>query len=108
MLNPKEHRCYHNLGQCYLEKGDYASAIKSFSLATKLNPEYVDAFIKRAIARSLAKAHHVAKVEYDEIRADCKRALELDPKNSTARGVLELMEEHAAKKAQAAAEKTEE
>jgi tetratricopeptide (TPR) repeat protein len=68
---------YFERGLSKYKSGNYSEAIAYYTLAIKLDPNYVAAFINRAIAKAVYE---------DEIGAipDFNKAIELDPKNAEA------------------------
>ena len=59
------------------KKGDYDQAIKDYSEAIKLDPEYAFPFYGRGCAWALKK-------DYDKAIKDLTEAIRLDPKNASA------------------------
>ena len=69
---PQDHIFYNNRGIDYGEKGEYDLAIKDFTKAIDLKPEYAIAYNNRgAVYRN--------KGEYDQAIEDCSKAIQLKP-----------------------------
>ena len=69
-LNPQDHVFYNNRGINYGEKGEYDLAIKDFTKAIELKPDYAIAYNNRgAVYRS--------KGEHDLAIEDCNKAIQL-------------------------------
>jgi tetratricopeptide (TPR) repeat protein len=64
-LNPSYAFAYNNRGNAYYEKGDYEHAIESYDQVIRLNPNYSDAYVKRAVAVIKGNVAR-AMAEYDE------------------------------------------
>lgn len=80
------HQEFYNLGLEKIRQGDLAGAIKEFSRALKVNPEFVDAYYKRAITHFDSGDFKAAVEDYD-------RVLQIDPDNINAycgRGIARL------------------
>lgn len=59
-------------GQRDVQKGEFQSAIDQFNKAVEMDPEFLDAYVKRAFAYSMLK-------EYEKAVTDYTRLIELNP-----------------------------
>lgn len=66
---------YYNQGSEILQLGDYRDAIVAFNKALEIDPELVDAYIKRATAKSKLN-------DYRGAIADYNKAIQIDPENA--------------------------
>ncbi|MEZ4721828.1 MAG: tetratricopeptide repeat protein [Flavobacteriales bacterium] len=62
-------------GQKQLEMGQNDEALNLYNKAIQTDPEYLDAYLKRAFVYSIQEKHQLAIQDYDKI-------IELNPKNS--------------------------
>ena len=69
---PQDHIFYNNRGIDYGEKGEHDLAIKDFTKAIKLKPDYAFAYNNRG-------AVYRDKGEYDQAIKDCSQAIQLKP-----------------------------
>jgi len=72
----------HNmLGLIYHEQGKFTKAIKSFTRALELNPNYTEAYLNLAVISSDTGMHNEAKAALEKVAAKdkTKRKGELDP-----------------------------
>ena len=69
-LNLQDHVFYNNRGIDYGEKGEYDLAIKDFTKAIELEPDYVPAYNNRGVV-------YRSKDEHDLAIEDCNTAIEL-------------------------------
>lgn len=56
-------------GQRKVQSGDYQSALTSYNEALKIDPEMLDAYVKRAFVFSLLKEYEQAVVDYTKVIA---------------------------------------
>ncbi len=70
--NPQDHVFYNNRGIAYGEKGEHDLAIKDFTKAIQLKPDYAFAYNNRG-------AVHRYKGEHDQAIEDCSKAIQLKP-----------------------------
>ena len=70
--NPQDHVFYNNRGIDYSEKGEHDLAIKDFTKAIELKPDYAFAYNNRG-------AVYRDKGEYDRAIEDCSKATQLKP-----------------------------
>ena len=82
---------FSNRAACYLKIDDYENGIDDCSNAVDLNPDYVRARLRRALA-----FEHVE--EYDRGLVDAKHILEIEPNNATAKQYVVRVEPIAEKK----------
>lgn len=64
---------YYNRGVAWHEKGDYDKAISTYTIAIKINPRLVDAYVNRGLAYAQGKGL------YDRAISDSTKAIELNP-----------------------------
>ncbi|XP_069681469.1 RNA polymerase II-associated protein 3-like isoform X1 [Periplaneta americana] len=76
---------YANRALCYLKTGDNRSAEVDCTTALQLDPNYVKAYQRRAMARA-------ALGQLQEARVDLLRVMELEPKNVQSKGELLKLE----------------
>ena len=69
---PRDHIFYNNRGIDYGEKGEHDLAIKDFTKAIELNPDYAFAYNNRG-------AVYRDKGEHDQAIEDCSKAIQLQP-----------------------------
>lgn len=77
------HQDLYNLGLEKARQGDLAGAIKEFSRALKVNPQFIDAYYKRAVTRfdfgdlqgAIEDYNEVLQMHPDNINAYCGRGL---------------------------------
>ncbi|NWR58481.1 TTC37 protein, partial [Bucorvus abyssinicus] len=65
--DPKDPNCWESLGEAYLSRGSYATALKSFRRATELNPELVYSVYKAAAVEQILGKYENAIATYHEI-----------------------------------------
>ncbi|NXU78745.1 TTC37 protein, partial [Oreotrochilus melanogaster] len=65
--DPKDANCWESLGEAYLGRGSYTTALKSFRRATELNPELVYSIYKAAEVEQILGKYENAIATYQEI-----------------------------------------
>ncbi|NXY84906.1 TTC37 protein, partial [Alcedo cyanopectus] len=65
--DPKDAHCWESLGEAYLSRGSYSTAIKSFRRASELNPELVYSIYKAAAVEQILGKYKIAIATYQEI-----------------------------------------
>jgi tetratricopeptide (TPR) repeat protein len=71
---PKDSGAYYNLGLCYMELGKHVDSAKSFSEATRLKPDYYDAYVFLGNELDVSGSYSAAVIEYN-------KAIKLEPNN---------------------------
>jgi len=67
-------------GNAHLAQGQWDEAIIQYTEAIQLNPEFADAYAKRAVAYLQEREYGLAPGnEYNSVIADCEKAIELNP-----------------------------
>ncbi len=87
LLDGENAAVYAFIGNVELDKGDVPGAVESFGIAIDLKPEHTDFYLRRATANITGKMYH------DAVR-DLYRALDLDPFNSEAKKLLQVVYSH--------------
>lgn len=80
-IHPQWWVAHHNLAQTYARMGDYDKAIAEFQIAAELDTRQVGSWL------SLSKVYFLQK-KFADGEAAARRALEIDPVNSTAKYFL--------------------
>ncbi|KFV14108.1 Tetratricopeptide repeat protein 37, partial [Pterocles gutturalis] len=65
--DPKDCNCWESLGEAYLGRGSYATALKSFRKASELNPELVYSIYKAAAVEQILGKYENAIATYQQI-----------------------------------------
>ncbi|KFP87318.1 Tetratricopeptide repeat protein 37, partial [Apaloderma vittatum] len=65
--DPKDSNCWESLGEAYLERGSYSTALKSFRKASELNPELVYSIFKAAAVEQILGKYENAIATYQQI-----------------------------------------
>uniref|UniRef100_A0A7M4E6S7 SKI3 subunit of superkiller complex n=1 Tax=Crocodylus porosus TaxID=8502 RepID=A0A7M4E6S7_CROPO len=65
--DPKDSNCWESLGEAYLSRGGYTTALKSFTKASELNPESVYSIYQAAVIDQLLGRYKEAIAEYQKI-----------------------------------------
>ncbi|XP_030323083.1 tetratricopeptide repeat protein 37 [Calypte anna] len=65
--DPKDANCWESLGEAYLGRGSYTTALKSFRRATELNPELVYSIYKAAEIEQILGKYENAIATYQDI-----------------------------------------
>ncbi|NXI52581.1 TTC37 protein, partial [Chloroceryle aenea] len=65
--DPKDANCWESLGEAYLSRGSYLTALKSFRRASELNPELVYSVYKAAAVEQILGKYKNAITTYKEI-----------------------------------------
>ncbi|NXD86715.1 TTC37 protein, partial [Halcyon senegalensis] len=65
--DPKDANCWECLGEAYLSRGSYSTALKSFRRASELNPELVYSVYKAAAVEQILGKYKSAIATYQEI-----------------------------------------
>ncbi|KAM6289370.1 superkiller complex protein 3 [Aegotheles albertisi] len=65
--DPKDANCWESLGEAYLSRGSYATALKSFRRASELNPELVYSIYKAAAVEQILGNYENAIATYQQI-----------------------------------------
>ncbi|KAM8960803.1 superkiller complex protein 3 [Pelodytes ibericus] len=65
--DPKDSNCWECLGEAYLSRGGYTTALKSFTKASELNPDSVYSMYKIASIKQLLGSYKEAVTEYQQI-----------------------------------------
>uniref|UniRef100_A0A8C5M4M7 SKI3 subunit of superkiller complex n=2 Tax=Leptobrachium leishanense TaxID=445787 RepID=A0A8C5M4M7_9ANUR len=65
--DPKDSNCWECLGEAYLSRGGYTTALKSFMKASELNPESVYSAYKIASIKQTLGTYKEAAQEYEQI-----------------------------------------
>ncbi|KAK2118118.1 SKI3 subunit of superkiller complex protein [Saguinus oedipus] len=73
--DPKDFNCWESLGEAYLSRGGYTTALKSFSKASELNPESTYSVFKVAAIQQILGKYKEAVAQYQR-KLPCKGALQ--------------------------------
>uniref|UniRef100_A0A8C3RLX6 Tetratricopeptide repeat domain 37 n=1 Tax=Chelydra serpentina TaxID=8475 RepID=A0A8C3RLX6_CHESE len=65
--DPKDSNCWESLGEAYLSRGGYTTALKSFTKASELNPESIYSIYKAASIEQILGKYKDAIAEYQQI-----------------------------------------
>ncbi|KAM4707819.1 superkiller complex protein 3 [Discoglossus pictus] len=65
--DPKDANCWECLGEAYLSRGGYSTALKSFTKASELNPDSVYSIYKMASIKQTLGTYKEAVTEYQQI-----------------------------------------
>uniref|UniRef100_A0A8C4TUQ0 Tetratricopeptide repeat domain 37 n=1 Tax=Falco tinnunculus TaxID=100819 RepID=A0A8C4TUQ0_FALTI len=65
--DPKDANCWESLGEAYLSRGSYATALKSFRKASELNPALVYSVYKAAAVEQILGKYENAIATYQQI-----------------------------------------
>uniref|UniRef100_A0A452HA65 Uncharacterized protein n=1 Tax=Gopherus agassizii TaxID=38772 RepID=A0A452HA65_9SAUR len=65
--DPKDSNCWESLGEAYLSRGGYTTALKSFKKASELNPESIYSIYKAASIEQILGKYKDAIAEYQQI-----------------------------------------
>ncbi|NXQ87389.1 TTC37 protein, partial [Nyctibius grandis] len=65
--DPKDSNCWESLGEAYLSRGSYSTALKSFRKASELNPGLVYSIYKAAAVEQILGKYENAIATYQEI-----------------------------------------
>uniref|UniRef100_A0A8C3PIE0 Tetratricopeptide repeat domain 37 n=1 Tax=Calidris pygmaea TaxID=425635 RepID=A0A8C3PIE0_9CHAR len=65
--DPKDSNCWESLGEAYLSRGSYATALKSFRKASELNPGLVYSIYKAAAVEQILGKYENAIATYQQI-----------------------------------------
>ncbi|NXD10853.1 TTC37 protein, partial [Nothocercus nigrocapillus] len=65
--DPKDANCWESLGEAYLSRGSYMTALKSFTKASELNPELVYSVYKTAAIAQIQGKYKEAIATYQQI-----------------------------------------
>ncbi|NWX70431.1 TTC37 protein, partial [Alca torda] len=65
--DPKDSNCWESLGEAYLSRGSYSTALKSFRKASELNPELVYSIYKAAAVEQILGKYENAIATYQQI-----------------------------------------
>ncbi|XP_029428963.1 tetratricopeptide repeat protein 37 [Rhinatrema bivittatum] len=65
--DPKDANCWECLGEAYLSRGGYTTALKSFTKASELNPESIYGIYKIAAIKQILGKYKEAVAEYQQI-----------------------------------------
>ncbi|XP_032848977.1 tetratricopeptide repeat protein 37 [Tyto alba] len=65
--DPKDANCWESLGEAYLNRGSYSTALKSFRKASELNPELVYSIYKAAAVEQILGKYENAIATYQQI-----------------------------------------
>ncbi|XP_069737207.1 superkiller complex protein 3 [Phaenicophaeus curvirostris] len=65
--DPKDPNCWESLGEAYLSRGSYATALKSFRKASELNPALVYSIYKAAAVEQILGKYKSAITTYQQI-----------------------------------------
>ncbi|NXG82688.1 TTC37 protein, partial [Stercorarius parasiticus] len=66
-VDPKDSNCWESLGEAYLSRGSYSTALKSFRKASELNPELVYSIYKAAAVEQILGKYENAIATYQQI-----------------------------------------
>ncbi|NWI14464.1 TTC37 protein, partial [Crypturellus soui] len=70
--DPKDANCWESLGEAYLSRGSYMTALKSFAKASELNPELVYSIYKTAAIEQIQGKYKEAIATYQQILKNTK------------------------------------
>uniref|UniRef100_A0A8C7EGZ2 TTC37 protein n=1 Tax=Nothoprocta perdicaria TaxID=30464 RepID=A0A8C7EGZ2_NOTPE len=70
--DPKDANCWESLGEAYLSRGSYMTALKSFTKASELNPELVYSVYKTAAIQQIQGKYKEAIATYQQILTKTK------------------------------------
>lgn len=65
--DPKDPNCWESLGEAYLSRGGYTTALKSFRKARELNPQAIYSIYKAAAIEQILGKYKDAIAEYQHI-----------------------------------------
>ncbi|KFQ12766.1 Tetratricopeptide repeat protein 37 [Leptosomus discolor] len=65
--DPKDSNCWEVLGEAYLSRGSYSTALKSFRKASELNPELVYSIYRAAAVEQILGKYENAIATYEQI-----------------------------------------
>ncbi|XP_028919257.1 tetratricopeptide repeat protein 37 [Ornithorhynchus anatinus] len=65
--DPKDYNCWESLGEAYLSRGGYTTALKSFTKASDLNPESTYSVFKVAAIQQVLGKYKEAVAQYRQI-----------------------------------------
>ncbi|XP_030049258.1 superkiller complex protein 3 [Microcaecilia unicolor] len=65
--DPKDSNCWECLGEAYLSRGGYTTALKCFTKASELNPESIYGIFKIAAIKQILGNYREAVMEYQQI-----------------------------------------
>ncbi|MEE6508118.1 hypothetical protein FKM82_019100 [Ascaphus truei] len=65
--DPKDSNCWECLGEAYLSRGGYTTALKSFAKASELNPDSIYSIYKMASIKQILGTYKQAVTEYQQI-----------------------------------------
>ncbi|XP_023800448.1 tetratricopeptide repeat protein 37 isoform X2 [Cyanistes caeruleus] len=65
--DPKDSNCWESLGEAYMNRGSYSTALKSFRKASELNPELVYSIYRAAALEQILGKYESAIATYQEI-----------------------------------------
>ncbi|XP_062455877.1 superkiller complex protein 3 [Rhea pennata] len=65
--DPKDANCWESLGEAYLSRGSYTTALKSFTKASELNPELVYSIYRAAAIEQILGKYENAIATYQQI-----------------------------------------
>lgn len=65
--DPKDFNCWESLGEAYLSRGGYTTALKSFTKASELNPESTYSVFKVAAIQQILGKYKEAVAQYQLI-----------------------------------------
>ncbi|KAM6229960.1 superkiller complex protein 3 isoform 2-T2 [Porphyrio hochstetteri] len=68
--DPKDYDCWESLGEAYLIRGSYSTALKSFKKASELNPGLVYSIYKAAAVEQIVGNYRSAIASYQQILKD--------------------------------------
>ncbi|XP_030326791.1 tetratricopeptide repeat protein 37 isoform X1 [Strigops habroptila] len=68
--DPKDSNCWESLGEAYLNRGSYSTALKSFRKASELNPGLVYSIYKAAAVEHILGKYENAIATYQQILKD--------------------------------------
>lgn len=70
--DPKDPHCWESLGEAYLSRGGYTTALKSFRKARELNPKSIYSIYKAAAIEQILGKYKDAIAEYQHILTKSK------------------------------------
>lgn len=65
--DPKDFNCWESLGEAYLSRGGYTTALKSFTKASELNPDSIYSVFKVAAIQQILGKYKEAVAQYQLI-----------------------------------------